>query len=102
MTDVGAVAVPVADPVKPNEVLPPAGTAPSYAALATVTFWPDAVSVPFHRFVIACPLGSVHFTVQPVIAVEPAVNHPNATTAAASRPERAITANIYVTITGRA
>ena len=70
---VGAAALPVSDAVKPNDVLPPADSAPSYAAFATVTFWPDTLCVPFHRFVIACPPGSVHFTVQPLIAVEPAV-----------------------------
>lgn len=71
--EAGAAAVPPSEAVNPKEVLPPDASAPLYAAFTTVTFWPEAVSVPFHRFVIACPLGSVHFTVQPVIAAEPAV-----------------------------
>ena len=56
-------------PVNPNIVFPPAAIVPLYDAFLTVTLLPLTLSVPFQSWVIACPLGKVHLTVQPFIAV---------------------------------
>ena len=58
--------------VYPNVVLAPAASDPFQDRLTTVTDDPDTVSVPFHSWVMLCPLASVHRTVQPWVADPPA------------------------------
>lgn len=44
--------VPFEVPVKPNDVVPLAGTVPLYGAFVTVIAEPDVLSVPFHSWLI--------------------------------------------------
>lgn len=67
----GVDAVPVA--VHPNEVVAPAARAPLYEAFFTVIAPVVPLFTPFHRLVMVCPLARVSFTVQLLIADEPAV-----------------------------
>lgn len=66
----GADAPPV--PVNPNVVESPAASTPLYETFLTVTAEPLVLSVPFQSWLMAWPLASVHFTVQPLIADAPA------------------------------
>lgn len=68
---VGADGLPLA--WNPNVVDAFAASAPLYDAFVTVTVLPLVVSVPLHSCEIVCPLASVQLTVQPLIAVPPAV-----------------------------
>lgn len=68
---VGVDAVPVA--VHPNEVEAPAERAPLYGSFLTVIAPVVPLFTPFHRLLMVCPLASVSFTVQLLIADEPAV-----------------------------
>lgn len=68
---VGAEAVPL--PVNPNVVEPPGERLPLYEAFLTDTVPLVPLFVPFHNWVIVCPLARVSLTVQPLIADEPAV-----------------------------
>lgn len=68
---VGVEAVPVA--VYPNEVEAPAARAPLKDTFFTVMAPEVPVFVPFHRLEMVWPLARVSFTVQALIAEEPAV-----------------------------
>lgn len=63
--------VPVA--VKPKVVDAPADSPPLKEALVTVTAEPLVDKVPFHNWLMLCPLSSVHLTAQPLTAEPPAV-----------------------------
>ena len=82
-------------PVNPNVVFPPAGIAPLYDAFATLTLPPLRPSVPFHTWVMPCPLGSVHFTVQPFNAV---VDDLSATVTFAWKPPDQLLVMLYVAL----
>ena len=60
-------------PRNPNVVEAVAPNEPLNEALATDTAEPLVVSVPFHSWVMVCPLASVQRTVQPMIDALPAV-----------------------------
>jgi hypothetical protein len=60
-------------PVNPNDVEAPAPSAPLYAALRTETVPEVPVFVPFQRDWMDAPDGRVSVTVQPVMALLPAV-----------------------------
>lgn len=70
---VGGVLVPLQAPLKPGGELsvPPAGIAPLYETLVTVTVLPDCVKVPFQSCVTVCPLGNENCRFQPLMALEP-------------------------------
>jgi hypothetical protein len=70
---VGVVFVPVWPAVKPQLVLPPAGSEPLYGALRAVTVSPEVVTVAFQVLLKRCPLGQVQVTVHEVIGALPAV-----------------------------
>jgi hypothetical protein len=59
--------------VKPNWAVPPGASEPFQDTGLTVTFEPLGVNVPFHSDWIDCPAANVQVTVQPLIAVAPAV-----------------------------
>lgn len=65
--------VPVEPAVKPQLVLPRAGTEPLYGMLRAVMAEPDDVTEAFQVLVNCWPLGQVQVTVHEVIAVPPAV-----------------------------
>lgn len=68
---VGVDAAPVA--VHPNEVEAPAASEPLYGSFFTVIAPLVPLFTPFQRLEMVCPLASVRWTVQLLIADEPAV-----------------------------
>ena len=67
----GADGVPL--PRRPNVVDADGWSEPLYETLLTDTDEPLVVNVPFHTWAIVCPGLNGHFTVQPLMALLPAV-----------------------------
>jgi hypothetical protein len=61
------------EPRNPNVVLAPGASMAFQERFVAVTLEPPSVITTFHDWVIDCPLGSVHLTVQPLMAALPAV-----------------------------
>src|SRR5215204_1665730 len=57
--------------MKPKVTDPPGAIAPLWSTLRTPTFGPGETSTPFHSDATVVPLGYVHVTVQPRLALEP-------------------------------
>jgi hypothetical protein len=70
LNELGAVFVPVCEPLNPNCWLPPAGIEPFQAAFFTVTAEPDCVVTELHAWVTVWPDGKLNVSVQPLIAVD--------------------------------
>jgi len=66
---VGDPLVPV--PVNPKEVEAPGDMVRFQSAFLAVTVDPDVVCVALHRLLMVLPLPSVHFAVQPLMALDP-------------------------------
>ena len=71
--DAGTVLLPFHDPLKPgaDAKVAPGAIEALYDALVMVTFAPVWVKLPFHSWVIVCPLAKVNCRLQLVIAILP-------------------------------